>query len=181
MRTQAIISDRLVTALLIMLVVAVAPCLAQTSTELRRKYGEPKTLSHKSSRILVERYTVRPNILMTVKFADGGRACELRIEPARTRTQNARRAEIIEAAAAEQIIQELTPSSERGRLINTSDAQFSCASIIFQQYERVMIAVTTRCAAQGGGMYSIKISWKDTACEQIDRTEKAAEAASSFE
>ncbi len=180
MRTQAIINDRLVTALLLMLVVA-APCLAQTSTELRRKYGEPETLSQKSSRILVERYMVRPGIMMTVKFGDGGRACELRIEPRRSQTQNARRVEIMEAAAAQQIIEDLAPASERGRLINTSDAQFSCASIIFQQYERVMIAVTTRCAAQGGGTYSIKIRWKDRACEQIDRTERATEAAKSFE
>lgn len=180
MKTEATMGDRLMKALLVMLILA-ASCFAQTPDELRRKYGKQEILSQKSSQILVERYMVRPGIMMTVKFGDGGRACELRIEPRRTRTQNARRVEIIEAAAALHITEELAPALERGRLINTSDAQFSCASIIFRQYERVMIAVTERCAAQGGGTYSIKIRWKDTACEQIDRTDRAAEAVRSFE
>ncbi len=171
-------SDRLLKALLVMLLTA-APCLAQTSTELRRKYGEPEKLSPKSSQILVERYLVRGSINMTVKFGGGsnGRACELRIEPRRTRTQDGKRVEAMAEFAAEQVLEELAPMKERGRLIKTSNAEFGCSSVVFGDYERVMIAVTKRCAAQGGGTYSVKIRWKDSVCEQIDRQASAAAVA----
>jgi hypothetical protein len=161
-------SDRLLKALLVMLLIA-APSLAQTAAELRRKYGEPDTLSSKSSQILIERYMVRGSITMTVKFGGSGRACELRIEPRRTRTQNSKRVDVMSEFEAEQVIKELAPMEERGRLIKSSNAEFGCSTVVFADYERVMIAVTRRCAEQGGGTYSVKIRWKDTVCEQIDR------------
>jgi hypothetical protein len=169
-------SDKLLKALLVMLLIA-APSLAQTAAELRRKYGEPETLSHKSSQILIERYKVRPNITMIVKFGGSERACELRIEPFRTRTQNSKRVEAMLESEAQQVIEELAPDNERGRLIKTYNAEFGCSTVLFRDYERVMIAVTSRCEAQGGGTYSVKIRWKDTVCEQIDRQASVAEVA----
>lgn len=169
-------SDRLLKALLIVLLIA-APSLAQTSDDLRRKYGDPQVLSHKSSQILVERYTVRENIMLTVKFGGGERACELRIEPRRTLTQNSKRVDVMPDSEAQEIIDELAPMEERGRSIKTADADIGCATVLFGDYERVMIAVTRRCAAQGGGTYSVKIRWKDTVCEQIDRQASASEVA----
>jgi hypothetical protein len=169
-------SDGLWKALLIMLLAA-APSLAQTSGELRRKYGDPEILSHKSSQVLVVRYIVRGNIMVTVKFGSNERACELRIEPRQTRTQNSRRVDVMAESEAEQIIEELSPKAERGRLIKTADRNLGCSTVIFGDYERVMIAVTRRCAAQGGGTFSVKIRWKDTVCEQIDRRESVSVAA----
>lgn len=171
-------SDRLLKALLVMLLIA-APSLAQTAAELRRKYGEPKILSSKSSHILVLLYMVRPDITMTVKFGDstGGRACEQRVEPYRTRTQNSRQVDVMDESEAEKVLEELAPAAERGRLIKSSNAEFGCSTVLFGDYERVMIAVTRRCAAQGGGTYSVKIRWKDAVCEQIDRQASKAEVA----
>lgn len=170
-------SDRLLKALLLMLLIA-APSLAQTATELRHKYGEPQILSRKSSQILIERYMVRPSITMTVKFGGtSGRACELHIGPRRTRIQNPKRADVMSQSEAEKIIEELAPSDERGRLIKSSNAEFGCSTVLFGDYERVMIAVTRRCEAQGGGTYSVKIRWKDAVCEQIDRQASATEVA----
>jgi len=170
-------SDRLLKALLVMLLIA-APSLAQTAAELRQKYGEPEILSRKSSQILIERYMVRGSITMTVKFGGrSGRACELRIEPRRTRIQNSKRVDVMSEFEAEQVIKELAPMEERGRLIKSSNAEFGCSTVDFGDYERVMIAVTRRCAAQGGGTYSVKIRWKDTVCEQIDRQASVAEVA----
>ncbi|HVG34157.1 MAG TPA: hypothetical protein VM911_13795 [Pyrinomonadaceae bacterium] len=162
-------SDRLLKALLVMLLIA-APSLAQTAAELRHKYGEPERLSPKSSQILVERYMVRGSITMTAKFAgSSARACELRIEPRRTRTQNSKRVDVMSEFESEQVIKELAPDDARGRLIKSSNAEFGCSTVRFGDYERVMIAVTSRCEAQGGGTYFVKIRWKDTVCEQIDR------------
>jgi hypothetical protein len=168
-------SDTLWKALLIILLVA-APSLAQSSAELRRKYGDPEILSHKSSQVLVVRYMVRENIMMTVKFGSSERACELRIEPRQTRTQNSRRVDVMSESEVERIIEELSPKAERGSLIKTADRNLGCSTVQFGDYERVMIAVT-RCAAQGGGTYSVKIRWKDTVCEQIDRRESISVAA----
>jgi hypothetical protein len=170
-------SDRLLKALLVMLLIA-APSLAQTAAELRRKYGDPEILSHKSSQVLVERYMVRDNITMTVKYGGGGeRACELRIEPFRTKTQNSKRVDVMSEIEAHRVIEELSPKADRGRLIKSSNAEIGCSTVLFGDYERVMIAVTRRCAAQGGGTYSVKIRWKDTVCEQIDRQASVAEVA----
>jgi hypothetical protein len=162
---------------LLVLVAATAPCQAQTREELRSKYGEPETLSHKSSEILIERYNVLTGVRMTVKFGDGERACELRVEPLRTRLVNGRRIEVMKAFDAAMLTDELAPESKRGRLIKSSNAEFSCSTVVYNEYEHVMIAVTTLCAAQGGGVQSILIRWKERACEQIDRKENAPGAA----
>ena len=161
----------------LLVLVAAATCQAQTRSELRGKYGEPETLSRKSSAILIERYTVLSGVKMTVKFGDGERACEMRVEPLRTRVTNGRRVEVIEAFDAAMLTDELAPDLKRGRLIKSSNAEFGCSSVIYNEYEHVMIAVTTLCAEQGGGVQSILIRWKERACEQIDRKENAAGAA----
>jgi hypothetical protein len=172
--------DGLVKALLVIFMLA-APCLAQTRDELRRKYGEPETLSHKSSRILIERYEVLPGIIMTVKFGDRTHACELRVEPLRTELSNARRTEVMKADEAAMITEELSPLLERGRLIKSLNVERGCSPVVYNEYERVMIVVIKGCVQEGGGVQSVTIRWKDRACEQIDRKGGATEAAGALE
>jgi hypothetical protein len=166
----------LLKTLIVMLLLA-APCVAQTRDQLRRKYGKPETLSHKSSTILVERYNVLTGIWMTVKFGDGERACELRIEPQRTRPARIRRIQVIEAFDAAMLTDELAPESERGRSIKTSNVEFGCSSVVYNEYEHVMIAVVTLCPQQGGGVQSMTIRWKEKACERVDKDNKPGAAA----
>jgi hypothetical protein len=173
-RIEVMIKDRLLKALLLMFMTTSA-CLAQTPDDLRRKYGKPETLSLKSSQILVERYAVGRNITITVKFTDQRRACQLRIEPPHS-TSGSVVNEVMPADEAYKITEELAPTAERGRLIKTSNVELGCSLVIYQEYERVMIATATRCSQKSGGTYSVNIRWKDTACEGIDRKESASKA-----
>jgi hypothetical protein len=171
--------DRLLKAFLLTLMLA-ASCLGQTPDELRRKYGKPETLSHKSSQVLVQRYTGGRNITITVKFADQRRACQLRIEPSQGLSIGDS-SEVMSADEAYKLTEELAPMAERGRLIKTSNVGLGCSMVVYQEYERVMIATATRCTQREGGIYSVIIRWKDTACEQIDRKERGPQAAGSLE
>jgi hypothetical protein len=171
-RTVRMMRSRLVHSLFVLLLAA-ASCLAQTHDELGRKYGKPRTLSGKSSHVRTERYTVRPNIIMTVRFGEGLRACELVIEPLRKQSSKNGPSEVIEASITDQLMAELAPTSGRGQLIKTASREFGCSSVTYTEYEKVMIAVTARCAAQGGGWYSVKIRWKEAACEPLDRQNPA--------
>jgi hypothetical protein len=159
--------------LLFLLAVVAAPSRAQSRSELNGKYGRPETLSHKSSAILVERYNVLTGVRMTVKFVDGERACELRLEPVRTATVNGGPSEVIKSFDAAMLVDELAPDAKRGRLIKTSNVNLSCSSVVYNEYEHVMIAVVTLCPAQGGGVQSIQIRWKERACERLERKESA--------
>ncbi|HYY57691.1 MAG TPA: hypothetical protein VE842_10195, partial [Pyrinomonadaceae bacterium] len=105
----------------------------------------------------------------------------MRIEPSHALQQPARSIEGMEAAEAEEITRELAPAPERGRLIQTSKARFGCSSVVYQEYERVRIAVATRCWLPSGAISSVKISWKEAACEQIDNEGHGAEVARSSE
>jgi hypothetical protein len=172
--------DRLLKALLFMLLLA-APCLAQTPEEMRRRYGQPKILSHKSSQILVEQYRVGRDIMITVKYADGRRACELRVEARHDLTPGGVRADVIPTDEAYRLTEELSPTGARGRLIKSSNAEFGCSSVVYNEYEHVMIAVANRCTEQSGGTYSVTIRWKDRACEQIDRKASASTSAGKLE
>ena len=171
--------DRLLKALLFMSLIIV-PCLAQTPSDLRRKYGKPRTLSHKSSQILVERYTLGQNISITVKFVDQRRACQFRIEPTNALTGRVRDA-VMPAVEAYRLTEELAPASERGRLIKSSKVGLGCSGVDYNEYEHVMIAVATRCTEKMSGTYSVNIRWKDTACEPIDHKENASNASGSRE
>lgn len=171
--------DRLLKAPLFMLLI-IAPCLAQTPSDLRRKYGKPRTLSHKSSQILVERYTVGRDITLTVKFVDQSRACQLRIEPTHALSGGIRDA-VMPADEAYKLTEELVPTAERGRLIKSSKVGLGCSGVDYNEYEHVMIAVATRCTQKSAGTYSVNIRWKDKACEQIDRKGSASNASGSLE
>lgn len=166
---------------LLLLSAFAAPSRAQTRSELTSKYGKPETLSYKSSAILVERYTVLEGVRMTAKFVDGERACELRVEPVQTGTSDAVHIKVMKASEAAMLVDELAPDAKRGRLIKSSNVELSCSSVVYNEYEHVMVAVVTSCSAQGGGVQSIQIRWKERACEQIDRKANAPGAAGELE
>jgi hypothetical protein len=161
-------SDRLLKALLIVLLIA-APSLAQTSAELRRKYGEPETLSKKSASNRIERYKVRREITMTVKFAGETTVCEMLFEPERPSNSNSAPAIIMLENEAYKLVEEFAPVSKRGKpIIKMTTPGHDCSSVTYNEYEQVMILVLARCDEKGGGIHSVKIRWKATACEAIN-------------
>jgi hypothetical protein len=165
MRTQATINDRLVKALLFILLIAVS-CLAQTPDDLQRKYGKPETLSKKSSPDRIERYRVRPGLSMTVKFANEAAICEMIFEPNLSSKEDRVATRVLSEDEARKIVEEFAPVAKRGRdIIKMTRPGHDCTSVTYNEYERVMIAVITRCEERGGGIHSVKIRWKATACE----------------
>jgi hypothetical protein len=161
-------SERLLKALLVMLLVA-APSLAQTSADLRRKYGEPETLSNKSSPNRIERYKLRPGVFMTVKFAGEDAICEMLFEPVRTSNERSGTSGVLAEDEVGRIVEEFAPVAKRGRpIIKLTRPGHDCTTVGYNEYEQVMILLIVRCEKQGGGTHSVKIRWKATACESIN-------------
>lgn len=161
-------SERLLKALLVMLLVA-APSLAQTSADLRSKYGEPETLSNKSSPNRIERYRLRPGVFLTVKFAGEDAICEMLFEPVRASNARSGSTRVLSEDEARKIVEEFAPVARRGRsIIKMTRPGHECTSVTYNEYEQVMILLITRCEKQGGGIHSVKIRWKATMCEAIN-------------
>lgn len=161
-------SERFLKALLVMLLIA-APSLAQTSADLRRKYGEPETLSNKSSPNRIERYKLRPGVLLTVKFVGADAVCEMLFEPVRTSNDRSNATRILLEDEARKIVEEFAPVARRGRsIIKVTRPGHDCTTVSYNEYEQVMILLIIGCEKRGGGIHSIKIRWKATACEAIN-------------
>lgn len=161
-------SDRLLKALLMMILLA-APCLAQTSAELRRKYGEPETLSKKSSPQRIERYRVRRGLSMTVSFAGETEICEMTFEPERSPGDIRLADKVLAENEVDKIVEEFAPVAKRGQpIIKLTRPGHDCTTVGYNEYEQVMILVIVRCENKGGGVHSVKMRWKAKACESIN-------------
>lgn len=161
-------SEKLLKALLVILLVAV-PSLAQTSADLRRKYGEPETLSNKSSPNRIERYKLRPGVFMTVRFAGEDAVCEMLFEPTRASNDRSNATKILLEDEARKIVEEFAPVARRGRsIIKLTRPGHDCTTVSYNEYEQVMILLIIGCEKRGGGVHSVKIRWKATKCEAIN-------------
>jgi hypothetical protein len=167
---------RLVVSLFISSLAAISAS-AQTPMELRARYGEPQMRQLKNNHLVVERYLVRPNILMTIKYTKQGRACEALIEPvplstpATGRGEHAPEGDYMSTAEVIKIIDELVPVEQRGKKVgegsmNGGDPEMrlhhpGCWGAYFADYENVTITCSTWC---WGGTFSATIHWGKTIC-----------------
>lgn len=135
---------------LVIVFLAVAPCVAQTRAELQRKYYSEDG----------EHYAVRPGVLMTVSFTGEDRAREIVIEPQREQGKENDLFKGMAPAKLTKIINEVAPARERGRLIREYTFSGGCSEIRTSEYERVTISRTHSCAPSGGGDISATIRWK---------------------
>ena len=150
---------------------------AQTSAELRARYGEPQMTVLKDNRAAVERFLVRPEILMTIRYTDRGEPCEAFLEPVPNSTpkegrpEHAAEGDYMSTAEVIKLINELLPVEKRGKKIgefslNGGDPEMKinylgCSGVYVVSFENARVGCTTWC---WGGTFSVTIHWGKTSC-----------------
>ena len=131
---------------------------AQTSKEMRQKYGAP----------VAESYLVRPGILVTTTFAKSGEICEMLIEPQRAWTPIKSGTKKLNRKELDGIVDELVSPSQRGRGIIGGFVNMRCLPDddcwgSSATYEKVFIYYNV------GGKDEYRyatIQWKEGACRR---------------
>lgn len=185
MRFQSSVQWRLAAALLLTFLAAIS-AYAQTSVELREKYGEPKVIRLKNGRPEVEQYIVRPNIALKVTYTKSGQVCEMLIAPVTStpsggvsRTTYAPDGDLMPTDVAISIINEVAPVEKRGNKIsegtmNGGDDAMKlhhpgCMGIYWAFYQNVTISANTWC---WGGTFSAVVHWGESKCSGQSLTVK---------
>lgn len=133
----------------------VLPVTPQTSQGLRQRYGNPD----------VERYVVRPGIVMTV-FAKDGQPCEVVIEPWHSLISNDTSLKLIPSDKVTEILDEVLPLTQRGKLLRDISFTGGCNLIRTCDYEMVTIIRTIRCTSDGGAWESpMQVRFKTSRCK----------------
>jgi hypothetical protein len=125
----------------------------------------------------MERYLVRPNILMTIRYTKQGLPCEAILEPVPASTPREGRREhapdgdYMVTAEVIKLINELIPIEMRGKKVdegsvNGGDPEMKlhhpgCWGAYFAAYENVSFTCSTWC---WGGTFSAIIHWEKTTC-----------------
>lgn len=149
----------------------------QTSSELRVKYGEPQMTELKNNRPAVERFLVRPNILITIRYTKLGEPCEAVLAPVPNSTpktgrpENAPEGDYMSTAEVIKLINELVPVETRGKKMteismNGGDPQMKlhhpgCSGAYDVSFENATVTCSTWC---WGGTFSATIHWGKTSC-----------------
>lgn len=128
----------------------------QTSNGLRQKYGAP----------ISETFKVRPNTIVTVTHAKTGEVCEMFIAPQLPSTPIKSTGAVLKSKGLNEVIEELVPASQRGKLLMGSFLNLTClpnndCAGTGEDYERVYIY-------RNGGIDAHRyatIQWKGSACK----------------
>ncbi len=159
---------------------------AQTSAQLRARYGEPQTTELKNGRPAVERFLVRTNIQMTIRYTDEGEPCEANLKPvpnstAKTgRPEHALDGDYMSTAEVITVINESLPAERRGKKIqefhvNGGDPEMKlhhvgCTGMLIAQFENATVNAASWC---WGGTISVTIRWGKTSCSAQVINQKA--------
>ena len=140
------------------IIVIVLSCViiaAQTSNDLRQKYGAP----------LSETFKVRPGIVVTVTRAKTGEICEMLITPQLPVTPIKSSGAFLKSKTLDEVVNELVPRDQRGKFLMGSFLNLTClpendCGGTGEDYERENIY-------RKGGIDEHRyatIQWKDNAC-----------------
>ena len=167
---------RVASALLFTILIA-GSSNSQTPSELRALYGEPQMVKMKNGRPTVERFLVRPKILMTITYDKDGRLCEASLDPvpgmipATPVPENPPTGDYMSTAEVISVINELVPPETRGKTtnafhINGGDPKMilnhpGCLGGDWMSFENVYVGSSSWC---GGGTFSATVHWKSAKC-----------------
>jgi hypothetical protein len=120
----------------------------QSRDELRGKYGDPVS----------ETFMVRPDISVTATYATNGRIAELLISPRPTTAMVKSRGQTLSRDSVNEIIDELVPSSVRGKyliagFVNAACIPWNDCNGSSVSYEKVSIYFNA--AAEGRVYYAV--------------------------
>jgi hypothetical protein len=130
---------------------------AQTRDEFKQKYGSPDAKG---------RYIVRPNIGLSVEYKEDQNPSEMVIKPLDSDTANTTNSQkkssrkVMSSDEAKEVLNELVPVAKRGEKGMVLNFLHGCTTSDRTEFEQVTINIVKRCKRQGGGTYSISISWK---------------------
>jgi hypothetical protein len=119
------------------LLVSVSLPLAQSSRDLRSRFGEPD----------IERYTATNDIGLTVEYGSDGLACQIVIERKQPLLHSDEAQQYMPPEVVSALIDEIVPPASRGRHTNTLLESMGCAEGRVDEYENVWIGrFTNTCA-----------------------------------
>jgi hypothetical protein len=139
----------------LVLLLTAGAVVAQTSAELKSKYGPP-----------VEAFVIRPGLLMAARYARDGRVCEMYVIEARTPGSHIGRRTPLTPETAPALIEELVPETERGGKLPWPASSQGTTIQISYRYENVTSEfVQTFLPNPGWSDSVLKIKWKNRVCE----------------
>lgn len=141
---------------LLILISIMPPVTLQTSLDLRHRYDPPDA----------ERYIVRPGIAMTIAFAKDGKPCEMLIEPRHSLLSSAAHSKPMPSDTVSEILDEVLPPNQRGRLLQDTTFTGGCNSIRTTDYEAISISRIIVCPSKGeSGESSVQVRFKTAQCQ----------------
>jgi hypothetical protein len=147
----------------------------QTSSQLRARYGEPQMVEIENDRPVVERFLVRPDIQMTIRYTDSGEPCEALLEPVPKpkthRQEHTPDRDYMSTTAVIELINEVLPDAKRGKRLNSGQFNggdpkmklhhLGCTGLYYVNFENARISAVSWCL---GGTSSATIQWSQKQC-----------------
>jgi hypothetical protein len=112
-----------------LLAVSASLPVAQTSRELRDRYGEPD----------IERLTAARDIGLTVEYGSDGLACQVVLERKQPLLHSTQAHNFMSPEVVRELIDEIVPSASRGQEVTTMLESMGCAEERIEEYENVWI------------------------------------------
>lgn len=144
-----------------LLLILVGAALGQTSTDLSAKFPH------------VTAYNVRPNVLMTARFATDGQVCEMTLEKRQKTDTRIVFGDTFSEAEVRSLMDDLVPENERGRnLTPVLNGEVSGGFISTEYtYENVLFRVDGITRPEGAaGDRVITITWRKRQCSEVPAT-----------
>jgi hypothetical protein len=143
----------------------------QTSSELGAKYPELRA------------YEVRPGILMRAEYAVDGQVCRITLEKYHATSKGVDLDSVIPTELTEQLIDEVAPSTERGKRLD-SFGKWGYESTISgnllvkdASYENVSIEIAGTLSTCRSGDMVVTVRWRKRTCAAVGASSGATDSA----
>lgn len=128
---------------------------AQSSTDLKSKYGKP----------VEETFKLNPNLYIKAQYDDKGEACEISIIEYYDQMEKPQTMPSSHEDKIDKLIGDLAPLKDRGELVKTDGGTGSCTGFQSRQYENVHIyRHSNQCSSKST---RVRIRWTSRKCVEI--------------